>query len=98
MKLGLVHPLLARCGCASAMPGPSRPWGRTTGLWPSCEVWGPLVLLKMAAGTWLLFLLMSGLDVFVLVTWWGSLILTQRLPRYTSPGSLPWGPEEKPVI
>lgn len=99
----LARPLLARRGRAPGTAGTAGPPGPgRAGPWPSCEACEQLVLLKMAAGTWSLFLLVSSLDAFVPVTRpapfsWGFLILTQRLPRYTGSGCLLPGHEGKPV-
>lgn len=80
-------------------------WSQSTrsSEWPSCEGWEQLVLAEMAAGTLLLFFLVTSLGIFIPVTSplgvsWGFLILMQGLPHYTRPGSLQWEQEEKHVI
>lgn len=100
MKLVLVHPLLAEHGCASRIPGLSPPGVLSGHLVRGGNSWS---WLKMAAGTLLLFFLVTSLGIFIpvtspLVVSWGFLILMQGLPHYTRPGSLQWEQEEKRVI
>lgn len=61
--------------CFRGIPGSSQSTGMAGVL--SCEGLGPLVLLKMAAGSLLLFFLVSSLGIFALVT--TSLVVSSRI-------------------